>query len=47
MKHKGLSRLITVGAALALVGVSAGGVLPANASSKETLTVAYPVGLRI
>ncbi len=42
MKYKGLSKLITMGATLALVGVTAGGVLSANASSKETLTVAYP-----
>jgi multiple sugar transport system substrate-binding protein len=42
MKYKGLSKLITMGATLALVGVAAGGVLSANASSKETLTVAYP-----
>jgi multiple sugar transport system substrate-binding protein len=42
VKYKGLSKLITAASVVALIGVAAGGVLPASASSKTTLTVAYP-----
>jgi multiple sugar transport system substrate-binding protein len=42
MKYKGISKFIASGAAMALIGVATAGVLPANASSKTTLTVAYP-----
>lgn len=42
MKNKGLSKLITAGAVMALIGVATTGVLPATASSKTTLTVAFP-----
>lgn len=42
MKSRGLAKFAASGAAIALIGAVTGGVLPANASSKTTLTVAYP-----
>jgi multiple sugar transport system substrate-binding protein len=42
VKYKGASKLIAAVSAMALIGVAAGGVIPASASSKTTITVAYP-----